>query len=167
MPANNWKGPLFGDQLWDVAGNWSLGVVPDSDSDVTIGKAGSYTVVIAATDPPFTVSGLTLKGAGNHTLTDHGVLSVDARTTVLGNTLHVAADGTANLTNVRLDSTATVIDQGLVNIFGTFAGSGLTTPLIYQIGPKTSAKSGWSCSICEKRCISGRSLVSGMVGIRS
>jgi hypothetical protein len=49
----------------------------------------------------------------------------------------------------------------------TNGGSTLTTPLIYQIGPKTSAKSGWSCSICEKRCISGCSLVSGMVGIRS
>ncbi len=43
----------------------------------------------------------------------------------------------------------------------------LMTPLVYQIGPKTSAKSGWSCSMREKRCISGPSLVSGIVGISS
>ena len=40
-------------------------------------------------------------------------------------------------------------------------------PLICQTGPKTSANSGCSCSMREKRCISGRSLVSGIVGIRS
>ena len=43
----------------------------------------------------------------------------------------------------------------------------LMTPLIYQTAPKTSANSGWSCSIREKRCISGSSLASGMVGMRS
>ena len=43
----------------------------------------------------------------------------------------------------------------------------LMTPRIFQIGPKTSAKSGCSCSMPEKRCISGRSLVSGIMGIRS
>ena len=43
----------------------------------------------------------------------------------------------------------------------------LTTPLVYQTGPKTSAKSGCSCSIREKRCISGRSRLSGIMGIRS
>jgi hypothetical protein len=43
----------------------------------------------------------------------------------------------------------------------------LMTPLIYQTGPKTSANSGWSCSMREKRCISGRSLTSGIIGIRS
>jgi Transposase DDE domain len=44
---------------------------------------------------------------------------------------------------------------------------GLMTPRIFQIGPKTSAKSGCSCSMPEKRCISGRSLASGIMGIRS
>jgi hypothetical protein len=43
----------------------------------------------------------------------------------------------------------------------------LMTPLICQIGPKTSANSGCSCSVREKRCISGRNLASGIVGIRS
>ncbi len=43
----------------------------------------------------------------------------------------------------------------------------LTTPLICQTGPKTSANSGCSCSMREKRCISGRSLSSGIIGIRS
>ena len=46
-------------------------------------------------------------------------------------------------------------------------GPDLRTPLIYQTGPNTSVKSGCSCSICEKRCISGRSHCSRMVGIRS
>jgi hypothetical protein len=43
----------------------------------------------------------------------------------------------------------------------------LKNPLICQIGPKTSAKSGWSCSIWEKRCINGPSQSSRMVGSRS
>lgn len=43
----------------------------------------------------------------------------------------------------------------------------LKNPLICQTGPKTSAKSGWSCSIWEKRCISGPSQSSRMVGSRS
>jgi hypothetical protein len=43
----------------------------------------------------------------------------------------------------------------------------LMTPLICQTGPKTSANSGCSCSVREKRCISGRNLASGIVGIRS
>lgn len=47
------------------------------------------------------------------------------------------------------------------------ARQALMTPLIYQIGPKTSANSGCSCSMWEKCCISGRSLASGIVGIRS
>ena len=45
--------------------------------------------------------------------------------------------------------------------------SPLTTPLICQTGPKTSAKIGCSCSMREKPCISGRSLASGIMGIRS
>ena len=44
---------------------------------------------------------------------------------------------------------------------------GLKNPLIYQTGPKTSAKSGWSRSIWEKRCISGPSQSSRIVGSRS
>ena len=40
-------------------------------------------------------------------------------------------------------------------------------PSFYQTGPKTSANSGCSCSMREKRCISGRNLASGIVGIRS
>jgi GxxExxY protein len=43
----------------------------------------------------------------------------------------------------------------------------LKTPLVYQTGPKTSAKSGCSCSMREKRSISGRSLPSGIMGIKS
>ena len=43
----------------------------------------------------------------------------------------------------------------------------LRTPLISQTGPKTSVKRGCSFSICEKRCISGPSHSSRMVGIRS
>ena len=43
----------------------------------------------------------------------------------------------------------------------------LKNPLIYQTGPNTSAKSGCSCSIWEKRCISGPSQASRMVGSRS
>ena len=44
---------------------------------------------------------------------------------------------------------------------------GLKNPLICQTGPKPSANSGWSCSIWEKRCISGPSHSSRIVGSRS
>ena len=47
------------------------------------------------------------------------------------------------------------------------SGAEAHDPLICQIGPKTSANSGCSCSVREKRCISGRNLASGIVGIRS
>ena len=40
-------------------------------------------------------------------------------------------------------------------------------PSFYQTGPKTSANSGCSCSMREKRCISGPSHCSRMVGMRS
>jgi hypothetical protein len=79
MPANRWIGA-------NAAGNWSRRIVPDSDSRATIGAAGDYTVVIAAEDQPITVAALTLSGTGNHTLTDHGILSVDGNTKILGNT---------------------------------------------------------------------------------
>src|SRR5277367_4673448 len=59
------------------------------------------------------------------------------------------------------------IDRGANSGEGQGLGPLLTNPLIYQTGPKTSAKSGCCCSIWEKRCISGRSQSSRMVGIRS
>ena len=43
----------------------------------------------------------------------------------------------------------------------------LKNPLICQTGPKTSAKSGCCCSMWEKRCISGPSQSSRIVGSRS
>ena len=46
-------------------------------------------------------------------------------------------------------------------------GYALKNPLIYQTGPKRSAKSGCSRSIWEKRCISGPSQSSRIVGNRS
>ena len=46
-----------------------------------------------------------------------------------------------------------------------FRGSRL--PSFDQTGPKTSANSGCSCSMREKRCISGPSHCSRMVGMRS
>ena len=129
MPANKWNGATIGNSLWDAAGNWSLGIVPDSGSDVTIGRAGTYTVVITATDTPFNVASLTLSGTGNHTLLDDGSLSVEGNTVIRGNTLDVATDGTANFSDMRLDGTATVIDDGVMNVLGTFAGSGGTVDI--------------------------------------
>jgi hypothetical protein len=46
-------------------------------------------------------------------------------------------------------------------------GLALKIPLIVHTGPNTSAKSGCSCSIWEKRCMSGPSQSSRIVGIRS
>jgi glycosyltransferase involved in cell wall biosynthesis len=129
MPANKWNGATTGSSLWDTAGNWSLGIVPDSGSDVTIGRAGTYTVVITATDTPFNVASLTLSGTGNHTLLDDGSLSVENNTVIRGNTFDVATDGTANFSDMRLDGTAAVMDDGVMNVFGTFAGSGGTVDI--------------------------------------
>jgi glycosyltransferase involved in cell wall biosynthesis len=129
MPANRWSGATLGNSLWDVAGNWSQGIVPDSGSDVTIGQTGTYTVVITATDPAFTVASLTLRGTGNHTLLDEGSLSVEGNTVIRGNTFDVSTDGTANFSDIRLDGTATVIDDGVMNVFGAFAGSGGTVDI--------------------------------------
>ncbi len=133
MAANNWKGAVTGSHPWDVAGNWSLGVIPNSTNQVTIGSAGSYTVVISAADRPFTIGSLTLKGTGNHMLLVDGILSVDAGTTsstvILGNTLDVGATGTVNLADVRLNSTGTIIDDGLVNVFGALTGTGGTVDI--------------------------------------
>ena len=56
---------------------------------------------------------------------------------------------------------------GMIAIYRQKPDAFLMTPRIFQIGPKTSAKSGCSCSMPEKRCISGRSLASGIMGIRS
>ena len=136
-PATTWQGRNRCQQIsgvvqisattcgtWQAAGHWALSQI--RAANVTIGKAGNYTVTIAATDPPFTVSSLTLSGTGNHMLMDHGILSVDGRTTIRGNTLEIAADGTASLSNVRLNSTSTVIDEGVLSAFGVFAGSGGT-----------------------------------------
>ena len=62
-----------------------------------------------------------------------------------------------------------------ISIFDDYAGAqesnrrglALKNPLIYQTGPKTSAKSGCSRSIWEKRCINGPSQSSRIVGSRS
>jgi hypothetical protein len=62
-------------------------------------------------------------------------------------------------------SEATDFTQRLFDDYN--AACDLKTPLFYQTGPKTSANSGCSSSIRDKHCISGRSLVSGIVGIRS
>jgi hypothetical protein len=68
-----------------------------------------------------------------------------------------------NLIEVIFSDSREVCDAW-VELFAVFS---LMTPRIYQTGPKTSVKSGWSCSMREKRCISGRSLPSGIMGIRS
>jgi hypothetical protein len=57
------------------------------------------------------------------------------------------------------------VDMAMEPFFDLSAA--LKNPLIYQTGPKTSGKSGCSCSIWEKRCISGLSQASRMVGSRS
>jgi autotransporter-associated beta strand protein len=46
MAAINWKAPVDGN--WNVAANWSPGVVPTSGDDVTIAAAGLYTVTISS-----------------------------------------------------------------------------------------------------------------------
>ena len=92
MPKNTWIGDTSGTHAWDDATNWSRGIVPDSSSLVTIGAAGNYSVVIAASDQPYVIGSLTLNGTGNHTLLDRGSLSVIGNTKIAGNTLQIAAN---------------------------------------------------------------------------
>jgi len=83
----------------------------------------------------------------------------------IGATIHVAAVGPdRDKEPVRTFRTFT---HDLHRLADWFAGCGIKNPLICQTGPKTSAKSGCSCSIWEKRWISGLSQSSRMVGRRS
>jgi hypothetical protein len=130
MPKNTWIGDTSGIHAWDDAANWSRGIVPDSSSLVTIGEAGNYSVVIAASDQPYVIGSLTLSGTGNHTLLDRGSLSVIGNTRIAGNTIQIAANGSASFANVNLDSSATLVEQGSFRATGTLNGTGGTVDVV-------------------------------------
>ena len=130
MPKNTWIGATSGAHAWDDVANWSRGVVPDPSSLVTIGEAGNYSVVIAASDQPDVIGSLTLSGTGNHTLLDRGSLSVLGNTRIAGNTIQIAANGSASFANVNLDSSATIVEQGSLRAAGTLRGTGGTVDVI-------------------------------------
>jgi len=73
----NWINPFGGD--WNVASNWSTGVVPGAADDVTIAQASNVTIIAngpISTINNFTLAGGTLSGTGD--LTVNGVTTITA-----------------------------------------------------------------------------------------
>ena len=67
-PVNSWINPASGN--WDVATNWSLGVLPDSSQSVMITNSGSKAVAINPTTPTtfpasMNIHDLTIRGASD------------------------------------------------------------------------------------------------------
>ena len=130
MPKTRWIGNTSGTHAWHHAANWSRGVVPGPSSLVTIGEAGTYSVLIAALDQPYVIGSLALSGAGDHTLLDRGSLSVLGNTKITGNTIQIAPSGAASFADITLDSSATIVDQGAFRATGTLKGTGGTVDVI-------------------------------------
>ncbi|MCF8341914.1 MAG: hypothetical protein K9I82_13130, partial [Chitinophagaceae bacterium] len=102
--VNTWTGTVS--NLWNVAGNWSLGTVPTSSS----------TIIIASGTPQLNVD---YTVGGNMTISGTGTLTVNP-----GKTLSVAAGGTADFggKSVTFKSDATVTAQ-LGQVLGTLSNA--------------------------------------------
>ncbi len=83
MARVSWKNPVTGS--WNSGSKWSTGTVPTAADDVTIAAAGTYTVMVLASDHAHSV---TIDDAGatlqvGDTLTVGTTLALDAGTLVL------------------------------------------------------------------------------------
>jgi hypothetical protein len=112
--ATLWTGVSGGS--WDVASNWSTGVVPTATDDVIINPAGSSTVIVIPNGVTATVKSLQMTS----------VLQIDA-----GGSLDVATAstiaGTLNLAG-SLSGAGNLTLSGTTNLSGgTFAGTGTLT----------------------------------------
>jgi hypothetical protein len=126
MAANNWIGAKKGtSNAWQNAANWSGGV-PSTTSDVTITAAGTYTVIITASERPYQIRSLKVgSGSGTVRLTDDGSLSVTTSVTLTRGIFDVGAGGTGNIVgNLSLDASSTAESEGVLSVGGTITGSG-------------------------------------------
>ncbi len=107
LAADVWNG---GSGNWHVPGNWSLGTVPNSSTDVDINASGDYTVTL--NNASYTVNSLTLGGAsGSQELLLENSLTVS-------NASAVDANGTLDLNGGSFGGSATLTNSGSVILQG-------------------------------------------------
>ncbi|WP_428375573.1 Hint domain-containing protein [Lichenicoccus sp.] len=123
--TTTWTGNTTGTNYWDLAGNWSTGVVPGAGSNLSILGTGPFSVVITNTDRAYAINSLSLGGTGSSpTLQVLGRLSVtNGITAAGGSALDIGTTGSVSASSLDLTG-VTVIDQGLLTISGTASGSG-------------------------------------------
>ena len=132
MPTDSWTGANTGSSnLWLNAAQWSNGI-PISSSDVVIGKAGTYSVVITAGDRPNQVRSLSLGGApGTVRLVDDGSLSITGQANLTHSIFAVGATGTGSiLRGFTFDASSTVMAEGVLNVGGALQGKAGGTVII-------------------------------------
>ena len=125
--SETWNGANSGTSLWDSPSNWSPSGVPNQSSDiVTIGESGSYNVIIANTDPTYTIRSLSIGGIdGSQALSVFGQLNIQKLVSLSGSAaLAIGASGYVSTSRLSLSAGSTVSDLGSLNVSGTFAGSG-------------------------------------------
>ncbi len=123
--TTTWTGNTTGTNYWDVAGNWSTGVVPGAGSNLSIMGTGPFSVVITNTDRPYAINSLSLGGTGSSpTLQVLGRLSVtNGIIAAGGSAVGIGTTGSVSASSLDLAGT-TLIDQGLLTITGVASGSG-------------------------------------------
>ena len=132
MATNSFK-PTSGNQSWDLATNWSLNAVPQSTDDVSIvgSPSSSLSVIIAASDPAYTVASLTEStsntSAIGETLQVLGSLTVTGATKVTTGEILIGSNAAASLGAVTLSNSAEVLENGSgssLSMTSLTAGSG-------------------------------------------
>jgi hypothetical protein len=87
MSSISWAGAVSGD--WATGSNWSGGVVPGANDDVTIGLTGAYTVHITT---PVAANSLTINNP-LVTVVDNGSLSLTGALNLTAGTFNLATGG--------------------------------------------------------------------------
>lgn len=136
LSAVDWIGPSNGS--WDVASNWSTGVVPGFGDDVTIDTAAAQTVSIQSGDN-ITIGSLTTGASDTLSMTG-GSLIVTSGASTLSGTLDMTG-GALNVfgagTNLTADGITSIGAAGLG--IGSGASVMLAGPSVHQRGIVTLA----------------------------
>jgi Ca2+-binding RTX toxin-like protein len=156
--AVHWTGPSGGD--WDVAANWSTGVVPIPHQDVFLNKVGTVVSSGTVNISSLAVSaGVTLNitggsfsiptSAAGKPLANAGIISIGSGATmtvgdaahagdvVNSNTLQVGG-GTLNLLNVAVDNTGATIEVDAASVLNLEA-AGIDGGILTNNGSVVSA----------------------------
>ncbi len=138
MATNIWTGAA-GDNNWNTAGNWSLGVVPAAGEDIQIGPGVTATIQNGATasldgniDNQGTIAlgsaggagaTLTIGGGADSTVTlaGGGVFLLNTPNDIISN---VSATGTA-YTGITLDNQETIEGAGAILSFPVISSTGI------------------------------------------